>query len=170
MKAANNNGYHYTECGLDNIWLANGFKIEKTSKGNRVSIKNIEALHDAIGSFLVSKKKNLAGKEFRFLRHELLLSQATLAKFLGVSEQAINRWENDKTEINKGSEMVVRLLYSEQLREKRGEKNRIPVKIRECLKKIADLEEEADQLRDKISFIPSNNNKEWKEEEIRKTA
>lgn len=102
--------YHYTECGLDNVYLTNGFTIS----GKNVSIKNIEGLNNAIGLSLVNEKKDLNGKEFRFLRHELLMSQNTLGRLLGVGVQSINRWENRKTEIPKSAENLLRLLYIEQ--------------------------------------------------------
>jgi putative transcriptional regulator len=30
--------YHYTECGLDNVYLENGFTVHKTAYGRGVSI------------------------------------------------------------------------------------------------------------------------------------
>ncbi|HEX4839910.1 MAG TPA: helix-turn-helix domain-containing protein [Rhabdochlamydiaceae bacterium] len=90
--------YHYTECGLNNIYLLNGYKFIQTSRGKAVSIKDIDGLHKAIGLFLATAKKDLSGDEIRFLRHELLLSQLTLARLLGVSEQAVHRWEKGKVD------------------------------------------------------------------------
>lgn len=88
--------YHYTECGLNNIYLVNGYKFIETPRGKSVSINDIDGLHKAIGLLLVTSKKDLSGEEIRFLRLELLMSQNTLAKLLGVSEQAIRRWEKGK--------------------------------------------------------------------------
>ena len=125
--------YHYTECGLKNIYLLNGYHFIDTPRGQAVSIRDIEGLHKAIGLFLVTTKKNLTGEELRFLRHEMLMSQSTLAELLGMSEQAIHRWENEKTDIPKPSESLLRLLYREH--------NNKDGKISTVLKKIADLEE-----------------------------
>jgi putative transcriptional regulator len=41
--------YHYTECGLDNIYLLNGFDPVETPRGKGVTIRNIDGLHRAIG-------------------------------------------------------------------------------------------------------------------------
>ena len=95
------NFYHYTECGLSNIYLINGYKIIETNQGKAVSINDIDGLHKAIGMLLVSSKKDFLGDEIRFIRHEMLMSQDTLAHLLGVSEQTIRRWENDKINIPK---------------------------------------------------------------------
>lgn len=134
---ANEKAYRYRECGLDNVYLQNGFEIV----GNKVSIKNIEDLHDAIGRFLVEHKKDLTGKELRFLRHEMLMSQATLAYFLGVGWQSVNRWENGRTRFPKAAEALMRLLYREHRNEGSG--------IKKSLKTIADLE---DQLSRKLTM------------------
>ncbi len=85
--------YHYTECGLNNIYLLNGYKFIQTSRGKAVSIHDLDGLHKAIGLFLVSSKKELSGEQLRFLRKELLKSPTALAKLLGVSLATIQRWE-----------------------------------------------------------------------------
>ena len=126
--------YHYTECGLSNIFLLNGFKSIRTPRGKAISISDVDGLHKAIGLWLVTSKKDLSGEEIRFLRHELLLSQNTLSKLLGVSEQAIRRWENGKVSMPKPSESLLRLLYREHIHNQGG-------KISTMLKAIADLEE-----------------------------
>ncbi len=127
--------YYYTECGLNNIYLLNGYKVIDTPRGKSISINDLDGLHKAIGIFLVTSKKDLSGEEVRFLRHELLLSQDALARLLGVSEQAIRRWENGKIDIPKPSESLLRLLYRENVHDRDG-------KVSTMLKKIADLEDQ----------------------------
>jgi DNA-binding transcriptional regulator YiaG len=130
----NDSAYHYTECGLNNIYILNGYQFIDTPRGNAISIRDVEGLHRAIGLFIVTAKKDLSGDEVRFLRHEMLMSQNTLANLLGMSEQAIRRWENGKITIPKPSESLLRLLYREHVHDPNG-------KISAALKKIADLEE-----------------------------
>ena len=60
--------YKYTECGLKNVYLVNGFHERKTPYGKAVSIDNVEGLHRVIGLHLADNKPNLTGAEFRFLR------------------------------------------------------------------------------------------------------
>ncbi len=86
--------YHYQECGLNNIWLVNGYTVENIEGyGECVSISNIEGLQKAIGKNIINNKPRLTGSEFRFLRKELDLSQIALAELIGNDEQAIARWE-----------------------------------------------------------------------------
>src|SRR5437016_4412868 len=105
--------YHYTECGLKNIYLINGFNTINTPDGIAISINDIDGLHKAIGLSLVNGQKDLANEEIKFIRNEMLMSQRTLSHLLGVSEQAINRWEKGKVKIPKPSESLLRLLYRE---------------------------------------------------------
>lgn len=86
--------YHYTESGLDNIWLINGYCIiVDEDYGECVSISDVTGLNRAIGHDLVFNKPSLTGAEFRFLRKELDLSQKALADLMGKDEQSIARWE-----------------------------------------------------------------------------
>ena len=131
--------YHYTECGIDDVYLVNGFEFVDTPQGRRVIITNIDRLHEVIGEFLVNKKRDLNGSDLQFLRHEMLMSQAVLAGLLEVSVQTVHRWESRKTDISKPAESLVRLLYGEHI----GRNN----KTHALLKRLADLENEIDELR-----------------------
>ena len=88
--------YHYTESGLSNVWLANGFELQKTEYGKGVAIADVKGLHRIIAKYLVDNKARLTGNEFRFLRKELGLSQAKLAKLWGYDAQTIALWEKGK--------------------------------------------------------------------------
>lgn len=89
-----NNWLHYTACGLENVWLANGFTVKETKYGKGVSIEDVDGLHRLLASKLVEAKVLLTGKEFRFLRVHLGLTQQGLGKLLGdVSENAVSLWE-----------------------------------------------------------------------------
>lgn len=60
---------HYTQCGLPDVWLLNGFCRRETPYGDAVSVENINGLHRAIALYLVKKKAELTGSELRFLRN-----------------------------------------------------------------------------------------------------
>ena len=128
--------YHYTESGLDNVYLVSGFKF--ADGGKTVAIHDIDGLQRAIGLALVGQRHRLTGEEFRFIRSELLLSQAALAKVLRVKELTIGRWERGKSEIPVSAEAVVRMMFLESLGEKKTE-------MRQILESIADLEDEMDR-------------------------
>lgn len=138
-----NKTYHYTESGLDYVYLLNGFDVVGGSNRKRIVIKDIEGLHKAIGRRIATHKESLTGADARFLRHELLMSQATLAKLLKVSEQAVHRWENGKTGKVPGSaETLLRLLYLEKIGEIKVTDKKL--EIGETLKRIADIEDALD--------------------------
>lgn len=142
--------YHYTECGLDNIYLVNGFKYVDGPVSGRVVIKDIDGLHEAIGRMLVNRKESFTGKEIRFLRQEMLMSQEALAKLLQVSVQGVHRWEKSKSGVPKPAEMLIRLLYREHIHE-RG-----PSSFRAKLEKISDIEDDIDGLKMMLRKPPNS--------------
>ena len=100
--------FHYWACGLDNVYLTGGLNISKS--GTSYSITNIEGLHKCIAMHLVECTSQLNGKELRFLRKELNLTQADLGTRVGVDVQTVGRWEKDETE-NKMADRMIRMLY-----------------------------------------------------------
>lgn len=104
-------GYHYTESGLTNVWLLNGYTIRKTKYGQGVSIHDMEGLHRALARALANKPR-LTGAEIRFLRKEMGLSQRSLGELLGVSDQAVALWER-KGRLPKTADRLLRLIYME---------------------------------------------------------
>lgn len=106
--------YHYTDSGLDNIYLANGFKIHKTPYGEGVSIQDTAGLHRQIGLWLIDLPKPLTGAELRFLRIEMDLSQAALAHIIASTEQNVRRWEKARSRpIHGPADRLIRALYNE---------------------------------------------------------
>lgn len=105
--------YHYTESGLQNIWLENGYVLRQTEYGKGVSIHDVEGLHKIIGKSL-AMKPHLAGSEFRFLRKEMGLSQAAMSALLGTSEQNVSLWER-RGRIPRTGDRLVRLIYLEHI-------------------------------------------------------
>jgi len=129
--------YHYTESGLDDIYLINGFEM----KDGCLKIHDLEGLHRAIGRWLVFTRKELSGGEMRFLRHELELSQVALSTLLGVNERTVIRWENDRRDRSAGhpsADRTLRLLYIETLS---GNAN-----VSEALQRIANLDDHMGRL------------------------
>ena len=85
--------FHFTDGGLDSIWLANGYTEHKTPYGKGVSIHDLDGLVRAICLNMVQKPHKLNGKEFRYLRQALLLSQGSVATLFGCTEQTVSLWE-----------------------------------------------------------------------------
>ncbi len=144
--------YHYVECGLDDVYLVNGFVRKKSRRGTSIAIRDIDTLHRAIGRHLCLDKKDLNGKEIRFLRRELLMSQSTLAHLLDVSEQTIHRWETGKASMSRAAEAWLRFMYME----------RSESFIKDQLKHIADLEDELAHRREMTFELMAEKEGEWK--------
>ncbi len=146
--------YHYTECGLDNVYLINGFKITK-KRGNdeEIFIHDIHGLHRKIGTLLVFKQGRLNGSEIKFIRATLDLTQKRLGAFLGVDYQTVLLWEKNKIVISKTAEHLLRIIFFSYLA--RDADNAIYHKINE----IADLDAHVAQEEKKIELKEVN--KKW---------
>ena len=107
---------HFTACGLDNVLLGSGYDVVDTPEGRGVRIRNLDELHCAIGEFLAAHKKTLIGKELRFLRKHMNLTQTELGHLIGLSSQQVARWEKGQCEISGAAESLMRVLFMEHLR------------------------------------------------------
>lgn len=104
---------HYTECGLDGVYLISGYELVKTpyEDGEGIAIKNLDALHRAIGIYLANQKKALSGKELRFLRKQMDRTQSQLGQVIGLSSQQVARWEKGESDISGPADVLVRALF-----------------------------------------------------------
>ena len=92
--------YHLKGVGLPNIYLLNGVKVEHDPDyGRLVTIDNVDGLHRAIGLHIVEKRDRMTGDELRFLRKQMNLSQAALAKRLRVTDQTVANYETSRVRI-----------------------------------------------------------------------
>jgi DNA-binding transcriptional regulator YiaG len=103
--------YRYRACGLDGIYLLNGYTIEEHDGEQHVTVRNVDGLHQAIGRHLVANRKALSPKEIRFLRNTLDLTQAELAERLGNTSQSVARWEKGECEMPGAAEKLLRALF-----------------------------------------------------------
>jgi len=106
-----NEPYAYTVCGLDNIFLLNGYLVKWHDGEEHISVKDVDGLHLAIGRYLVMHRKGLSPKEIRFLRKTMELTQAELAGKLGNDAQSVARWEKGICEIPGTSEKLLRATF-----------------------------------------------------------
>lgn len=122
--------YHYTESGLQNVYLQNGYSITETPYGKAVSIVDVQGLHRVIGQTL-AHKSHLTGAELRFLRKEIGFSQRMLADILGCTEQNVSLWER-RGRMPKTPERLVKVLYLE--------KTQGDVRVEELLQELCELD------------------------------
>ena len=107
--------YRYTECGLDNV-IIEGVSFVQDDKGETVvRIPNINGLHRAIAIAIVRRGMMMSGREMRFLRAEMGMTQAELADMIHREPLTISRWERGETEIDANAETLIRLHAIERL-------------------------------------------------------
>jgi DNA-binding transcriptional regulator YiaG len=104
--------YHYTDGGLRNVWLMNGYEIKSTPYGEGLIFHDIDGLTRCICLALTHKPSKLTGVEFRYIRSAgMLLSQPALGKLLGIDGQSVARWEKS-SKVPLWADKLVRLLYT----------------------------------------------------------
>ena len=111
-EASGHEPYHYRECGLDDVYLMNGVRFQEVDGETGVIILNIDGLHRAIARNIVMNKSLMGGRDVRFLRKHLELTQADLAKWLACDPQTVARWEKDQTKIPGSADRLTRMLYA----------------------------------------------------------
>lgn len=104
--------YHYTDGGLRNVWLTNGYEVKKTPFGDAVAFHDGDGLTRAICQALAAKIGILTGAELRYIRSGGMgLSQPALGKLMGIDGQSIARWEKTGR-VPRWADKLVRLLYA----------------------------------------------------------
>lgn len=108
--------YHYTECGLDNVIVANAnFGIVDDDGDEIIQIFAVGKLHKAIATALINQNGASSGMEIRFLRTEMGMTQAELAKLLHRDTQSIGRWERGECPIEPTQDMTLRQIARDTL-------------------------------------------------------
>ena len=101
--------HRYMECGLDNV-IIDGISTAVDDAGETVlTIPNVNGLHRAIALGIVARRSGMSGKELRFLRTEMGMTQAELAAMIHREPLAISRWERAENPIDSNAEALVRL-------------------------------------------------------------
>lgn len=108
--------YRYRECGLDFVYLANGYEIHETDYGTGVAIEAADSLDRAIAAALLRSTKRLSGQCVRFLRSQMDLTQKELADRVGTRRVTVARWEaKPHTPIPGAADRVLRVVYAGHL-------------------------------------------------------
>ena len=113
--------YHYTECGLDNVWLEDGFEVESFgSYGTGVAVHDEKGLWEVLGRGIVGQDSHMVGQEMKFLRTQLNWTQADLGKRLSYNDgQVVAQWEKLKHKaIPINADVFIRAAYREHIGEK----------------------------------------------------
>jgi DNA-binding transcriptional regulator YiaG len=103
----------YKGCGLDNVYLRNGYRWAVIGGEQTLIVEDMQGLHRTIALFIVDSPLPLDAKTFRFLRKELDMSQRQLASVFGVDEQSVSLWERARTPIPQSADLILRALTME---------------------------------------------------------
>jgi hypothetical protein len=86
-----NKGFQFVDCGLDNIFLQDGYSIVDTGYGPASVIRDPEDLHHAIAAYVLGLR-DLCGKEGRYLRSWLGLNDQELALEIDLTDNKVADW------------------------------------------------------------------------------
>lgn len=144
--------YHYMSCGLQNVWLVNGYIERDTPYGKVVAIADVEGLHQVLALNFLYTKPRLSGGEIRFLRKELNMSQKRLAEILGNDAQTIALWEK-KGRAPKAADRFIRMLYLEYIDDNK------------TIIELVDMLNNADRIEHERKHVFKETDSGWKPEE-----
>ena len=105
--------YVYDACGLGTVILTDFPVVEDDSGEAVITIPNINALHRVLTEAVALRPGPLSSAEIRFLRSEMGLTQAELARLLGRDGQTVGRWERGETTPDRAAEALIRALAFE---------------------------------------------------------
>jgi DNA-binding transcriptional regulator YiaG len=100
----------YKGCGLEGIYLSNGYEVEEIDGQKYTIIKDREELHSVIALNLVEHRKTLSPAELRFIRIAMDETQASLGEALGVSSQTVARWEKGESSFDGPADRMIRIM------------------------------------------------------------
>ncbi|MEW6387814.1 MAG: type II TA system antitoxin MqsA family protein [Thermodesulfobacteriota bacterium] len=107
--------HHYTESGLQNVWLK-GVEIFECECGeNFAFIPCARELHNLIAEILLQKEDQLSGREIRFLRKHMGLKAKDFAKQIGVMNVTVSRWEREEIIPPKTIDRLIRYFYAAEM-------------------------------------------------------
>ena len=145
---------HYTQCGLDDVYLVNGFSREETDYGPATSIHNVDGLHRVIGLHIVEHKKTISAKEMKFLRRQMDFTQQELGNLMGITDQTIARYEKGESHVTGPVNRLIRIIYAYYLRP--------PEAQREVLDRLIELQKSDDTMPDHAAYFGTRDDA-WEE-------
>ena len=112
--------HHYTESGLDHVWLRDGFVAQDFGAyGRAVAVEDERVLWRVLGRAIARQDRRMTGQELRFLRSVLDWTQTDLGARLGYADhQMVARWERNRhAVVPLHADVVLRACYLESLGE-----------------------------------------------------
>ena len=117
------------------LWEGLGFPIRLVNVpmrkvfGDWILDINLEHLQKVVLHLLARKPTPLNGAELRFIIDYLKMSTREFAQLFGVTHAAVSKWENEKSKMNPGTEVCLRLYILNHLKVADKEFRRLYLKI-----------------------------------------
>ena len=108
------NAYHYTECGLPNVWIQ-GVHVVDDDGEETIRIPNVRGLHRLIAHAIVVSEGRLTGVEMRFLRSEMGMTQTELARLVHRKRLTVSRWEREESTVDGAADALTRIFAEHRL-------------------------------------------------------
>jgi putative zinc finger/helix-turn-helix YgiT family protein len=113
--------YHYTESGLDNVYLKDiELRLCESCGESSPRIPRILDVHAAIARAVALQPRPLRGAEIRFMRKQLGMRAGEWAGLMRVDKATFSRWENDDQQLGAQSDALLRFLYFRISEEREG--------------------------------------------------
>ena len=146
MTNADTSLFPYAGCGLDWVFLANGYTVHETPYGQGLSIHDADGLHAVVLREIITSPHPICGQELRFIRSMLDLSQEGMGKIIGVQRLQVTRMEaNRKKPITPSADRAIRMFFALQQHD------------RDLADRILELLNEFDdQQHEQTTFVPSD--------------
>jgi putative zinc finger/helix-turn-helix YgiT family protein len=125
-RATQEHPYHFVGSGLPNVYLCGiRYSVCKTCGIQAADIPALKNLMIAIARAVVKKPAPLSGAEIRYLRKRLGKKSAEFGRIIGVGEEQVSRWENDKNPPEESADKLIRVFYCALSKDKelRGQLN-----------------------------------------------
>jgi DNA-binding transcriptional regulator YiaG len=111
--ATPDDGYHYVNSGLQNVYLSGvKYRVCENCQKQEADIPALKQLLESIARALVEKHSKLIGPEIRFLRKRLQKKQTQFAELLSLTPQRLCTIEKSlKPEMDEVREKFLRTIY-----------------------------------------------------------
>ena len=113
--------YHYTESGLENVYLEN-LEVEFCPRCQRTvpRFRRLPLLHETIGRALAHQPAPLAGAQVRYLRKHLAYKVREWATLLRVEAATASGWEAGEFACEPPADLLIRLTWLQLLAARAG--------------------------------------------------
>jgi transcriptional regulator with XRE-family HTH domain len=101
----------YPHFALSKLYLANGYSRQSSQHGDITTYVDEDGLEECVRRILVHTPKRLNGRQLRFLRRGLSLSQEAFGTLVDRDAQTIARIEKANQEVPRYIDLAVRIRY-----------------------------------------------------------